>query len=874
MKLKNLDNRTKLGYTTFGCIWEKGKYNKDTFFALNSGDKKDIPMDSAITAYWQDGSIKWTKHTADSSFLSNEIEVVEALKQPIHLEKVNIIETEKNITIDTNKLLVKITKNSENLFDEIYVNGDLKLLNGKSKLILEEPTEINGNKARFDKNYVSKINNCILEVNDNLQTIVKYEGTHISKNDEKIPFIIRLKFGLNSDKIDITYTFLYDGDEEKDFLKGLGITFDKPMKSAMYNRHVKMETDFGTFHESVVQLVSWRPRVPVEKYEAQMNGEIINFEGKGQEDINFILENTPYWSEFDICQYSHNSFTIKKKLFGDNLCYIDALKGGNTKGTVSFGDENGSIILGTRDFWEKYPSGYTIKDLDKEVANATMWIWSPHAEVMDFRHYAERGYNSVCYEGYDFMGATPYGIASTSEFSIIFDENIIPSDDKLIEFSKAINNPPVYVGEIDYYHELKAFGYWSKVSKETEMEKWIEEQLDKSVDFYLNEVKQRNWYGLFNYGDFMHTYDAPRNQWRYDIGGYAWDNTELVPTLWLWLMFMRTGREDIFTLAEKLSRHTSEVDVYHIGDLKGLGSRHNVRHWGCPCKEARIAMAAHHRFYYYITGDNRLEDIFEELKDNELTFLNKDPLETFFDKDQMVYPAHARSGPDWSSLCANWLTEWERFDDTKYRDKILVGINDIKETPLKLVSGPDFEFDPLTNHLRYIGERATGGTHLQICMGSPQIWLELSLLLDDPEWTKMIADYGRFYYLDKETQIKESNGLITPEREFSLPFMAAAMGAFGAYYLKDKDLAETTWAILLNALLVRENTDGFKEVILDNKGNNEKLVEIPWITTNFVAQWCLNIIMCLEFIREELPKDVEGSLKLIDSLDKDGFRKA
>ena len=39
--------------------------------------------------------------------------------------------------------------------------------------------------------------------------------------------------------------------------------------------------------------------------------------------------------------------------------------------------------------------------------------------------------------------------------------------------------------------------------------------------------------------------------------------------------------------------------------------------------EARIAMAGHHRYLYYLTGDRRLEDIFEELKDNEMSFLNK-----------------------------------------------------------------------------------------------------------------------------------------------------------------------------------------------------------------------------------------------------------
>ena len=144
-----------------------------------------------------------------------------------------------------------------------------------------------------------------------------------------------------------------------------------------------------------------------------------------------------------------------------------------------------------------------------------------------------------------------------------------------------------------------------------------------------------------------------------------------------------------------------------------------------------------------------MEDIFEELKDNEMTFLNKDPLETFYNKEEMVYPAHARSGPDWSSLCANWMTQWERFNDEKYKQKIEVGVADIKAAPLQLVSGPDFEFDPITTHLRYIGERAAGGTHLQICMGAPQVWFEMADLLGDAEWTKMLADHGRFYYISR-----------------------------------------------------------------------------------------------------------------------------
>ena len=89
----------------------------------------------------------------------------------------------------------------------------------------------------------------------------------------------------------------------------------------------------------------------------------------------------------------------------------------------------------------------------------------------------------------------------------------------------------------------------------------------------------------------MHTYDADRHTWRYDVGGYAWDNSELSPDLWLWYQYLRTGRADVFRFAEAMTRHTGEVDVYHLGRWAGLGTRHNVQHWGCSAKQLRISNA-------------------------------------------------------------------------------------------------------------------------------------------------------------------------------------------------------------------------------------------------------------------------------------------
>lgn len=78
--------------------------------------------------------------------------------------------------------------------------------------------------------------------------------------------------------------------------------------------------------------------------------------------------------------------------------------------------------------------------------------------------------------------------------------------------------------------------------------------------------------------------------------------TDIGTDLWLWLSFLRTGRADVFRLAYAMTRHLSEVDSHHSGPHAGLGSRHNVSHWGDGAKEARVSGAWLRRPFYYLTG--------------------------------------------------------------------------------------------------------------------------------------------------------------------------------------------------------------------------------------------------------------------------------
>src|SRR5690625_7177360 len=69
----------------------------------------------------------------------------------------------------------------------------------------------------------------------------------------------------------------------------------------------------------------------------------------------------------------------------------------------------------------------------------------------------------------------------------------------------------------EHNHAAGVFGSWSPVDRSTpEREVW-EDRLDAIHSYHLNQVDQRHWYGFWDYGDVMHSYDADRHVWRYDV---------------------------------------------------------------------------------------------------------------------------------------------------------------------------------------------------------------------------------------------------------------------------------------------------------------------------------------------------------------------
>lgn len=836
---------------TWGMPWKEGELLRDQRLSLRAEDGGEAPaLQSWPTAFWPDGSVKWTAHAAVFSAGAAQGYVVAkgnegSLTPPVPL---SVDVTEKDILVDTGVVSFHIPKKGSRIIDRMSRNGVVVCSGGTLVAIKEVASELTGVRTIREERYHSEIYEAKVEQAGPVRAVVKLTGRHRAVNGtgEWLPFSLRLYAYAGLESVRIVHTFFYDGNPNEDFVKGLGIRFFLPMRGRLYNRHVRFAGDAGFLSESPKTLHTRRTKGKyLEQFRRQLNGETLTDE-EMDDDAYFLnlLDDSACWDGFKLGQLSADHYRMAKRT-QPGCSWVKAAEGRRARGVAYVGGPGGGLALAMRHFWQKHPAGMEAHGLAGDEAQLTAWFWSPEAPAMDMRHYDTQTHVESSYEGAEEMRATPYGVGNTSELTIWCRE-ATPSPSELQAYAEYNDSPPQLACEPAYLRQQGAFGIWSLPDRGTPAKAHLEDQLDGIVAFYQREVEQRRWYGFWDYGDFMHSYDPARHVWNYDLGGCAWQNTELVPNMWLWLMFLRTGREDIFRMAEAMTRHTSEVDVYHFGEYAGLGSRHNVVHWGCGCKEARIGMAGLHRYYYYLTGDERIGDMMDEAKDADYTTVHIDPMRAYFPKDE--HPTHIRVGPDWAAFSSNWMTRWERKDDACYRDKLLTGIQCLKQANFGLISGPTYGYDPKTGVLASMGDD-NWGRHLALCMGAPQVWFELSGMLKDQEWDEMMADFGVFYNLSQAEKDQITGGTIST-KQFEHPVLTLAIVAFGAWYRKDRRTADFAWSTLLN--------HPFATVDLEKDAATvtyvDEVQEFEWMNTNEASQWSLNTIISLALIPDALPE--------------------
>ncbi len=766
------DKTDALRPVSFGVPFAQGELSDINTLALSD----ETPIDAWVNARWPDGSVKWAGVSAVVQ-PNHEIRMVRVKKSKRSQTSLVKTNDQNTLTVCTGKLTAYIPMRGNCLIDSICLNG--KKISGTAFLVASTGQD----------DYTSTLKKVEVERCGEVSAVVKMEGVHTSKNGrEWLPFIVRLYFYAGSEQVRMVHTFIYDGEANRDKIRSLGVRVNVPMRETCYNRHIAFSTDKGIWAEAVQPLDGRKPLILNNDKSRNLQAEQVA--GKRIPDYELfdnanrhLLDHWAKWDSYRLSQLTDNSYSIRKRATTESP-WIGTLTGTRSPGFGFVGDVSGGVGICLKDFWQSYPSTIEVNKARSQEAELTMWLWSPESEPMDLCHYDTIAHDLIAsYEDVQKGMSSPYGIARTNTLTLMAFDNF-PGKTGLTASAQALTSEGMLLPTPAYLHDKQAFGIWSLPKDTTDK---VEQQLEAYIRDYQQYIEEYKWYGFWHYGDFMHTYDDERGEWRYDVGGFAWDNTELATPMWLWYSFLRTGRNDIWRMAEAMTRHCSEVDTYHIGPFAPLGSRHNVSHWGCGAKEARISQAAFNRFYYYLTTDERTGDLMREQTDADTLLYHLDPMRLAEPRDKYPCsaPARLRVGPDWLAYAGNWMTEWERFGTLRYRDKILTGMESIAALPDGIFTGNLAKgYDPATGRISYDGDPSLRSTnHLVSIMGGFEVLNELMPMTRVTAFEKCWLDYARRY---KQMALKI--------RRNSFP--VRRLEAFAAWHDRDSKRMKSVWDAL------------------------------------------------------------------------------
>ncbi|MDO9154687.1 MAG: hypothetical protein Q7U47_13460 [Paludibacter sp.] len=235
------------------------------------------------------------------------------------------------ISINTGALLCEIHSTGNFLFKNLKINGKTISENGRLICTLEDKSKIDENIVQYN-DFQSIIKEVTVEQTGPVRAVVKVTGMFKAlKSDREIfPFTVRLYFYAGLQTVRVVHSFVYDGNQDKDFIKGLGIVFDVPFREQIQNRHVRFSGEnSGLWSEPVKPIVTRSPFVYNGDRDIPQNREALDFfdaaikSGKDFDMNKFTnkkwVKNTGILLHSDWAGYIDLSNPVRRRIFENYL---------------------------------------------------------------------------------------------------------------------------------------------------------------------------------------------------------------------------------------------------------------------------------------------------------------------------------------------------------------------------------------------------------------------------------------------------------------------------------------------------------------------------------------------------------------------------
>ncbi|MCV2367231.1 rhamnogalacturonan acetylesterase [Roseateles oligotrophus] len=174
----------------------------------------------------------------------------------------------------------------------------------------------------------------------------KIYGLHASKGRHWLPFSVRPYFYAGAESVRVRHTFIFDGDEHKDFLRGIGLRLKVPLRDPPHDRHVRFAgKDGGLWAEGVRNLTGLRRDPGAAVRAAQLAGLACPPLAEFGAQVRQHLERIPAWGDYTLSQLAADAFQIRKRTKAGHG-WIPAAWGHRAPGTGYIGGATVGVGLG------------------------------------------------------------------------------------------------------------------------------------------------------------------------------------------------------------------------------------------------------------------------------------------------------------------------------------------------------------------------------------------------------------------------------------------------------------------------------------------------------------------------------------------------
>jgi len=188
-------------------------------------------------AYWPDGSLKFSAFATVAGAAGPYLIAHGAARASAAL---SVRHGGGNIDIDPGTAEVRVGTRGTDLIRSMVVDGREVAKNGRLAGLLHQGPDPDEGAMPARAAFASSIGKVTIEQSGPVRAVIKVEGGHrLGKGGRAwLPFSLRLYFYAGDPAIRVVHTLIYDGNQGKDFIRGLGLRFTVPLREAVYNRHV------------------------------------------------------------------------------------------------------------------------------------------------------------------------------------------------------------------------------------------------------------------------------------------------------------------------------------------------------------------------------------------------------------------------------------------------------------------------------------------------------------------------------------------------------------------------------------------------------------------------------------------------------------